>query len=186
VSTGKVWHDRAQPPEPPHVGEAWELTRRVSPRRLIRVAVRDAYGEVANCYPAVCSVVGAAPPVPWAVLLADDAGDFRLLCFDLDAGHGSDVEADAARLQELLTRVGIDHVVCVSGPTGGRHVWLGLAEPASAAQVATLARSASMRFDSLDIAPLCNPATGCVRPPGAPHRLGGRSTVVAGDVGCLL
>src|SRR5699024_12554280 len=37
----------------------------------------------------------------------------------------------------------------------------------------------------LDLAPLTNPATGCVRPPGAPHRAGGASEVIAGSVGAL-
>jgi hypothetical protein len=52
--------------------------------------------------------------------------------------------------------------------------------------IGSMARLAAAVLPSLDIAPLRNSATGCVRPPGAPHRDGGYSEVLIGDVECLL
>ncbi|GGM18733.1 hypothetical protein [Nakamurella endophytica] len=105
--------------------------------------------------------------------------------FDLDAKAGP-VESDLARLRELLGRAGVPHVVCRSGPGGGRHVWAAVAEPVPAPVVARLAPGLQQLLPSLDVSALLNPATGALRPPGSPHRLGGRSEVLAGDVSALL
>jgi hypothetical protein len=105
--------------------------------------------------------------------------------FDLDAGKGP-VGADTARLCALLNRARLPHVVCASGPTGGQHVWVALARPAPADEVARLARALARMLPSLDIAPLTNPRTGALRPPGAPHRITGTSRVVAGRPQALL
>jgi len=164
--------------------EAWELTRALSPRPLVRVADVDAYGTVVNTYTRRASTAGARPDAPWAVYLTDQVGGFRLLAFDFDAAKG-DPAADAAALCGWLTRAGLPHLLTRSGPSGGRHVWLGLADAVDAGIVDTLARLVRARLPSLDIAPLANPVTGCVRPPGAPHRAGGSSTVLAGDPAAL-
>lgn len=146
----------------------------------------DAAGRPVNQYPLVHPVSGAAPLTPWAVYLADRSGRFRLWCADLDAHAGVDsAVADAARLTGLLTEVGVPHLVCRSGPSGGRHVWIGLAEPVEADLVAVWARLLRGWLPSLDVSALLNPATGCVRPPGAPHRHGGVAEVLTGDVSVL-
>ncbi len=72
-----------------------------------------------------------------------------------------------------------------TGPTGGRHVWVALSQPA-APDVARLARALARLLPSLDTAPLANPRTGALRPPGAPHRLTGASQVLAGRPAGLL
>ena len=164
--------------------QAWQLTCAVSPRPLVRVADVDAYGTVVNTYTRQASTSGVRPDAPWAVYLTDQAGGFRLLAFDFDAAKG-DPAADAAALCGWLTRAGLPHLLTRSGPSGGRHVWLGLADAVDAVEVDTLARLVRARLPSLDIAPLANPVTGCVRPPGAPHRAGGSSTVLAGDPAAL-
>ncbi len=164
--------------------QAWELTRAVSPRPVVRVADVDAYGLVVNTYTRQARTTGARPDAPWAVYLTDQVGGFRLLAFDLDAAKG-DPAADAARLCGWLTGAGLPHLLTRSGPSGGRHVWLALAEAVDPGTVDTLARLVRARLPSLDIAPLANPVTGCVRPPGAPHRAGGSSTVLAGDPAAL-
>jgi len=164
--------------------DAWALTGALSPRRLVRVADVDAYGQVVNTYTRRASTAGPPPGAPWAVYLADDAGAFRLLAFDFDAGKG-DPAADADTLCGWLDRAGLPHVLACSGPSGGRHVWLALAEPLAAGTVDVLARLVRARLPSLDIAPLANAVTGCVRPPGAPHRAGGVSRVLAGDLAIL-
>lgn len=169
-------------------GVAWGLTRVVSPRSVVRVAGVDAHGEVLNAYSSQRRLSGDEPAQPWAVYLADTDHRFRLLAFDLDAkGAGSAAAAarDAETIDALLTSVGLEAVVCQSGPAGGRHVWTALAESVDAATVATLARLTRHLCPTLDIAPLSNPAAGCVRPPGAPHRAGGYSTVVSGDTRAL-
>jgi len=164
--------------------QAWELTRAVSPRPLVRVADVDAYGKAVNTYTRRGRSAGARPDAPWAVYLTDQTGSFRLLAFDFDAAKG-DPAADAATLCGWLENAGLPHLLTRSGPSGGRHVWLALADAVDAGTVDTLARLVRARLPSLDIAPLSNPVTGCVRPPGAPHRAGGSSTVLAGDLSAL-
>lgn len=169
-------------------GESWLLTAAMSPRPVVRVAAADAYGQVVNTYTGHRRVTGDEPDRPWAVYLAGPDHRFRLLCFDLDAktaGTADAAERDAATIAGLLGDVGLSAVVCQSGPGGGRHVWTALAEGVDAATVATLARLTRHLCPTLDLSPLSNPATGCVRPPGAPHRGGGRSTVLAGDLSAL-
>ncbi len=164
--------------------QAWELTRAVSPRPLVRVGDVDAYGNAVNTYTRRARTADGRPDAPWAVYLTDQAGAFRLLAFDFDAVKG-DPAADAAVLCGWLEYAGLAHVLTRSGPSGGRHVWLALAEAVDAGTVDTLARLVRARLPSLDIAPLSNPVTGCVRPPGSPHRAGGSSTVLAGDPATL-
>jgi len=164
--------------------EAWVLTCAVSPRPLVRVADVDAYGTAVNTYTRRARIAGARPDAPWAVYLTDQGGAFRLLAFDFDAAKG-DPAADAATLCGWLEHAGLPHLVTCSGPSGGRHVWLALAEAVDAGTVDTLARLVRARLPSLDIAPLVNPVTGCVRPPGSPHRAGGGSTVLTGDLSAL-
>jgi len=166
--------------------DGWALTSRISPRRMVRAATVDTDGRPLNSYPLIHPVTGARPWTPWAVHLADATGRFRLLCADLDAkGPAPAADADAARLSGLLADLGIEHLVCASGPTGGRHVWLGLHEPLDAVTVSALAYLLKAWLPALDVAPLLNPTSGCVRPPGAPHRLGGSSQVIAGSVTVL-
>lgn len=119
-----------------------------------------------------------APTVPWALYLAGADRRYRLLAFDFDSGrHGANVvDADAARLCAHLSELGVSHLRAHSGPGGGQHVWVRLAKPgADAAEVRELAHALRQHYPSLDTAPLSNPGTGAVRPPGAPHRNGGHS-----------
>ncbi len=179
--------DHLTPPSGPVGRDAWALTRRISPRRVVRAAALDADGRRST--PTRCSTRcrGPRPRTPWAVHLADAEGRFHLLCADLDAKTiPQAAAADASRLAGLLDEVGIvPHVVCASGPTGGRHVWLALREPVDAVLVGALAHLLKAWLPTLDVSPLLNPASGCVRPPGAPHRLGGTSRVLAGSASVL-
>lgn len=167
----------------PRIG-GWELTQAISPRPRVRVADVDAYGRTTNEYTRTASIAGEQPGSTWAVHLADNAGRFTLLGFDLDAAKGRP-SYDAAKLTIWLRDLGIPYLVAASGPTGGRHVWVGLTTPVPAATVAAIARLAKQELPSLDLSPLTNPTTGCVRPPGAPHRDGGESTVLEGTIGTL-
>ena len=171
----------------PSAEAAWLLTRAISPRERVRVASVDASGQVLNQYSRTWPIDRALPPgAPWAVPLAGPDG-FRLLAFDFDVkGNEEAAASDAARLSSLLTGAGIAHLICRSGPSGGRHVWTAALETLDAELIGSMARLAAAVLPSLDIAPLRNSATGCVRPPGAPHRDGGYSEVLTGDVDCLL
>ncbi len=164
----------------------WALAAALSPRPVVRLADLDPAGRAVNGYRGAESPLsGPAPQRPYALYLADRAGGYRLLGFDLDASRGP-VGEDLAELRALLTRAGLGrHLVCASGPGGGRHVWVALATPAPAPLVAAVARGLACRLPTLDVAPLTNPATGCLRPPGAPHRAGGRSQPVAGSAADL-
>lgn len=168
---------------------AWAFTADLSHalglRAKVRVADVDADGRAANSYPSQAPVDGPVPAVPWALHLAVRGG-YRLLGFDLDARHGP-VDADLAELRDLLRSAGITgHVVCASGPGGGRHIWVALTRPATGDIVAAIARALARRLPSLDVAPLTNPRTGALRPPGAPHRRGGHSRVLDGNPRDLL
>ncbi len=166
--------------------DAWSLTARISPRGVVRAAAVDADGQPLNSYPLVHPITGARPWTPWAVHLADAQGRYRLLCADLDAKSSAVVAAaDATRLSALLGELEIPHLVCASGPTGGRHVWLGLRESVDAEVVRALAYLLKAWLPTLDVAPLVNPTSGCARPPGSPHRLGGTSQVISGSVHAL-
>lgn len=169
-------------------GASWQLTGELSPRATVRAADIDAHGDILNSYTRQRRTDGPEPAVPWAIYLADDERRYRLLAFDLDAKTpqaARAAEADAERIAGLLKRAGMPALICQSGPAGGRHVWTALAESVDAATVATLARLLRHLCPTLDIAPLTNPTTGCVRPPGAPHRAGGHSTVLSGDLEAL-
>lgn len=168
------------------VQDAWSLTRRISPRPVVRGAAVDEQGRPVNAYPRLRPVNGRPPSTPWAIHLADDTGRYRLLCADLDARtNPRAAAADARRLAGLLDGLGVTHLICESGPTGGRHVWIGLVDSVDAVGVAALARLLKAWLPTLDLAPLVNPASGCVRPPGAPHRLGGTSRVISGNLSVL-
>lgn len=166
--------------------DAWSLTALISPRRVVRASAVDADGQPLNAYPLVHPIASAQPLTPWAVHLADHQGRYRLLCADLDAKPSAEAaSADATRLSSMLAGLEIPHLVCASGPTGGRHVWLGLRESMDAEVIGALAYLLKAWLPTLDVAPLVNPTSGCVRPPGSPHRLGGVSQVIDGSVRAL-
>lgn len=178
-------HARSVAPEL-DAAAAWSLAAGLSPRPKVRVADADHAGRALNRYTTELPLTAAAPERPYALYLTDCAGGYRLLGFDLDARHGP-VGEDLSDLRDLLDRAGLErHVVCASGPGGGRHVWIALTTPAPAHLVNATARALAARLPSLDIAPLTNPLTGCLRPPGAPHRSAGRSQLLAGSLEELL
>ncbi|WZU35626.1 hypothetical protein Rruber_05137 (plasmid) [Rhodococcus ruber] len=111
-----------------------------------------------------------APECPFALPLADAHGQFRLLAFDFDIARG-DAPAHAAAFAALLDYLGIPHLVCASSgiDNGGRHIWIRLGKAAPPSVITEIARSARTAFPSLDISPLLNPRTGCVRAPGSRH-----------------
>lgn len=154
-----------------------QLFLRLSPRLSIRVDTRDRRGRWRHKY--VSRPLPTLPPAgPYAIHLADTAGRFRWICFDLDAKRGQ-VGPDLATLLRWLEEAGLTYVVAASGAADGRHVWVTAEQPLDAAVVASIAQAAARRLPTLDHGMLCNPRQGGVRPIGAPHRQGGRSTLLA-------
>lgn len=165
------------------LSDAWAVSRVISPRPMVRVAASGADGAVLNAFPTMGRLDAEPPSSTWALHLADAAGRFRLVVFDLDDKAATGAAATAAQtLSAQLTQCGVKHLVCASGPEGGRHIWVRLAEAIPAQDVARLAEISRELWPCLDIAPLMNPTTGCVRPPGAPHRNGGTSHIIAGSL----
>ncbi|MEO5536048.1 MAG: hypothetical protein ABIR17_13065 [Pseudolysinimonas sp.] len=166
------------------VDDAWALTRELSPRDRVRTAVLEYHGgPYTNDYASEARVAGERPQGPWAMYLADRRG-YLFICFDLDAGKGNAAH-DAGRLSLWLDELNIAHLVAVSGPAGGRHVWIALTEATHPALIRELADLAGSLLPSLDKSPLRNAETGCVRPPGSPHRHGGASTIASGAIATL-
>lgn len=160
-------------------GDAWELTRYLSPRSSVRIDAAEL-----NSYSLTYGLDEPPPAAPWAMNLAGDDHRYRFVCFDLDAKNGN-AAYDASRLSYWLDELNVPHLVCISGPTGGRHVWIAVDDDGADAElVATIAHLAAQLLPSLDVLPLVNASTGCVRPPYTPHRLGGRSEP-QGDVAVL-
>lgn len=174
-------------PTPLTPAQAWDLTARLSPRPTVRAAQVDHAGRAQNSYPVMVPTAHPAPDRPWAVNLADTNGLFHLLGLDFDAkGNPSAAARDADHAADELRAVGLRPVVCASGPGGGRHVWAALATPVDAGTMRQLAVTLRVTWRTLDITQLTNAATGCLRPPGSPHRNGGASTVLHGDLAELL
>ncbi|WP_159048095.1 hypothetical protein [Streptomyces sp. XY511] len=126
--------------------------------------------------------VDASRPVAMYLTRRSRGGHrFALVALDLDAKSKSAAQAaaDAEMLAAAAAAEGIEPVPALSGPTGGRHVWLGCVEGVPVGTVQRIARAARALCPSLDVAPLMNAKTGAVRPPGAAHRFGGRSELTA-------
>lgn len=154
--------------------EAWTLAGRLSPRSTIRVAARDASGIILNKYDRTWPLAESAPSTTWAMFLADEDLRFHYLGFDFDVTEGN-AARDSDRMSYWLDELNIPHLTCVSGASGGRHIWVHLDEPADAAIVRELTLLTKDLLPSLDTKPMLNPAAGCLRPPYAPHRVAGHS-----------
>lgn len=166
---------RRRPKQPPLPVGGWDRLARAVAGRVDDCRL----GEEGHRYRAA-GWPAAEPAGPWAVHLADRRGVFHSLALDLDPGLG-DVDASLSAVRFLFGICGVAHVVCRSGPGGGAHVLAtfteGLRPPAARAVCAAISGLAP----ALDASPMCNPATGAIRPPLAPHRDGGRSQLVAVD-----
>jgi hypothetical protein len=117
---------------------------------------------------------GHVPDQPAAVLLYDATGRARCLAADLDVGRGGpqQVDQDLTRLTELIERCA-GRCFTDRSPSGGRHLYLPLAEPIDFVEMRAVLRALSVLLPSLDIAPAVNLHGGCLRPPGARHKSGG-------------
>ncbi len=162
-----------QGPDPVHMAarEAWSLLApRIAGQPRMRVS-RDR-----RSYPQRWeAALSAEPPrPPAAVRLYGRDGTARCLAADLDVSRGGadQVAADAVALERLVARCG-GRSVTDRSPSGGRHVYVLLAEPVPYGEMRRAALALSRLLPSLDATPLLNLTAGCIRPPGAAHRSGG-------------
>ncbi|KHL00279.1 hypothetical protein LK10_20650, partial [Sinomonas humi] len=124
-------------------------------------------------------ISSALPKSPAAVLVHGADGSVATLCLDLDTSSAAQhvVDGDAERLGALLASCGLRWVEDVS-PSGGRHLYVPLAERMDGAQARELVEALARVARSLDASPHRNPSTGCIRVPGTLHKRGGRQELV--------
>ena len=155
-----------------------ELVCWISPRRTVRV---DPDGT--HTYARTRGVADGEPQdMPYALHLTTAQHRYAHVVFDLDTSRDglAQVWRDADTLTGALAEAELGHVVSRSGPGGGIHIWVPVSEEEGLepVDVATLARAVARHLPSLDTGALTNPSTGAVRPPGAPHRAGGRAELI--------
>jgi DNA-binding transcriptional ArsR family regulator len=112
----------------------------------------------------------------------DASGETRTVSFDLDCKKATGRAAvlrDFERLTTWLNQAGCAWLADES-PSGGRHVYVLLDHTRSITELAPLLREvrASGVLPTLDPSPMCNLTEGCIRPPGAAHRLGGHQRLL--------
>lgn len=121
------------------------------------------------------------PTRPAAVPLYDGAGRTCCLVIDLDVSRGGPevVVADCGRLVVLIGRCG-GRVIVDESPTGGRHLYLPLAEPVDFLAARDMAVDLAAITPSMDPSPNYGLTDGVIRPPGSPHRSGGHQQLLTG------
>lgn len=175
---------RTPKPVTPHLGQhipdayldaLHAIAAAAAPRRRVRV---DATGT--HTYATHIPFGPTAPTVPWAVELADGTEYLRLLAIDFDDTNGARPDLDADNFVDVLEGIGCPAILAQSSPESlRRHVWVWLAEPWRPTRTAAFIRLLAAHYPTADLTALANPATGCVRFPGSPHRGGGTSTILS-------
>lgn len=119
-------------------------------------------------------ITRALPGGPAAVLIHGVDGSVATLCLDLDTSKALKrvVDEDAERLGRMLDSCGLRYVADVS-PSGGRHLYIPLAERMDAATARELIEAMALMAPSLDASPHQNVTDGCIRVPGSAHKSGG-------------
>ena len=124
-------------------------------------------------------ITRTVPARPAAVMLHGIDGAVRTLCLDLDTSKARKtvVDDDAQRLGEILRAAGLAYVEDDS-PSGGRHLYVPLQEPLTAAEARQLVEAFGCRAASLDPSPHQNIVHGCIRVPGSAHKAGGYQRLI--------
>lgn len=124
-------------------------------------------------------ITSSLPAGPAAVMVHDVDGSVRTLCLDLDTSKArkSVVDADATQLGRTLTAAGLWFVEDRS-PSGGRHIYVPLQEPITAAEARELVEALTLCASSLDPGPHQNVTDGCIRVPGSAHKYGGHQVLI--------
>jgi hypothetical protein len=111
-------------------------------------------------------------------MVHDTDGSVATLCLDLDTSKAAKhvVDADAARLGELLTECGLRFVQDFS-PSGGLHLYIPLQQKMDGAAARELVEAMTLLAPSLDPGPHQNLGDGCIRVPGSLHKSGGHQVL---------
>lgn len=119
------------------------------------------------------------PAVPAAVPIYSSAGDTHVLVIDLDTAMGGleAVQRDTAAVTELIRTAG-GRVIVDESPSGGRHIYVPLAEPVGFQDARDLALAIATRTPSMDPTPNQNLTDGLIRPPGSRHHSGGHQQLL--------
>lgn len=119
-------------------------------------------------------ITATLPTRPAAVLIHGADGSVATLCLDLDTSKALQgvVDDDAKRLGELFESCGVRYVEDFS-PSGGRHLYIPLAESLSGPEARELVEAMTLLAPSLDPSPHQNVTDGCIRVPGSVHKSGG-------------
>jgi hypothetical protein len=114
------------------------------------------------------------PTVPAAVRIfgKDGCCTSIFLDFDTSVGGQSLVDAETRSTKAWLERCGARWIEDHS-PTGGRHIYIPLAERIPFPDARDLVEALGTRLRSLDKTPHQNVLHGCMRTPGSPHKRGG-------------
>jgi hypothetical protein len=118
------------------------------------------------------------PGQPAAVRVFGPDGTAQCLSADFDVARGGIVQVsrDVQRLLAMVEAAG-GRAFTDRSPSGGRHVYVPLAQPVELGDMRSLALALSGLLPTFDPAPLTNVLAGCIRPPGARHRSGGWQTL---------
>lgn len=158
---------------------AWRLAPMIAGAPLYRRG-RWVKGRFQYPRPAVAPKITATlPKQPAAVLVHGPGGSVATICLDLDTSKALQgvVDEDARRLGELLERCGIRYVADYS-PSGGRHLYIPLAERVTAAEAREVVEAMTLLAPSLDPGPHQNVTDGCIRVPGSAHKAGGHQVLI--------
>ncbi|MEV8150476.1 helix-turn-helix domain-containing protein [Arthrobacter sp. NPDC080073] len=114
------------------------------------------------------------PSLPAAVRIFGKDGTCAAIFLDFDSSvAGIDcVLADVRAVQTWLHNCGARWIEDHS-PSGGRHVYIPLAERVTFSEARDLVEALGTRYRTLDKTPHQNILHGCMRTPGSPHKRGG-------------
>lgn len=154
--------------------EAWSrLAVRLAASGRVRLS-RDGGKNYPRRYERFISTI--LPAQPAAVRVYDSHGCTATFVVDLDAktpAARADVARDVADLIGRLERAGLRSWFTDHSPSGGRHVYVPLADPVPFIEARAAAAALAQLLSTVDITPMANVTEGCLRPPGARHKSGG-------------
>ena len=120
------------------------------------------------------------PTVPAAVRIFGKDGCCAAIFLDFDTSVGGQVlvDSETSATKDWLVRCGARWIEDYS-PSGGRHIYIPLAERIPFSDARDLVEALGTRLRSLDKTPHQNLLHGCMRTPGSPHKRGGHQQLAS-------
>lgn len=161
------------------IGEWDEWACRIAGRRRDLRLRQDDGNYLAATWP-------TSPPArAWAVHLHDDNGRARTLAIDVDSKDANELDThrQADAVASLLELAQLRYVRARSGPTGGIHIYVPLAQWWPAPALHAIARELrAVAAPRVDPSPHANAKTGAIRAPGSPHPSGDGDVAIVGSI----